>query len=442
MPQPVGADQSGAGLPHSKELISCSELLLVCLSDRLQACRMLMPSLSLPDIKLTHCLFRNIFSVRGRREYYQILTKALSPWKSFGNCILGIGVLMKALLSSAAKYKYLSLILLLFWLPYVSSRITSQTRERTVNGGKRPQVQPAEVVKVDVDLVTVDALVLQKKTARVVGDLKETDFVILEDGTKQQVTHFSQDSLPLSVLLLIDRGGCIDPFGTEVHRAANAALARLKETDEVAVMSYHDNVELVQEFTRDRSEIAAALNRIPNKHEWADHCLNKAFFKAADYMVTAGNPVGRRVIIAITGITRNFDCGHGPSGKAAKQAIFESGSVVCGLVPKTPVQKMENSLMVFGTHVGGAFRAVFDIKQLADETGGEVFEEKPEQLNTTFKTLIEHLRTRYNLAFVSSNKKRDGTLRKLKIDLTPDAQKSNGKLVVKARRGYIAPKEK
>jgi VWFA-related protein len=244
------------------------------------------------------------------------------------------------------------------------------------------------------------------------------------------------------VVLLIDRGGCIDPFGNEVRRASNEALARLKETDEVAVMTYHDNVELLQEFTRDRSQIANALERIPRNNTWADHCLNKAFYQAADYMEKAGNPVGRRVIITITGITRNFDCGHGPSGKAAKQAIFESGSVVCGLVPKSPVQRMENSLMVFGTHVGGVFSAVLDIKQLAEETGGEVFEEKPEQLNTTFKTLIEHLRTRYNLGFVSSNKKRDGTLRKLKIDLTPSAQKSNGKLVVKARRGYIAPKEK
>jgi VWFA-related protein len=349
---------------------------------------------------------------------------------------------MKSLFSSARKYKYLAPLLLLFLLPYVSSRITSQTRERTVTGDKRTAAQPAEIVKVDVDLVTVDALVLQKKTARVVGNLKETDFLILEDGTKQQITNFSQDTLPLSVVLLIDRGGCIDPFGNEVRRASNEALARLKETDEVAVMTYHDNVELVQEFTRDRSQIAKALEQIPKNDTWADHCLNKAFFKAADYMVTAGNPVGRRVIIAITGITRNFDCGHGPSGKAAKQAIFESGSVVCGLVPKSPVQRMENSLMVFGTHVGGAFRAVLDIKQLAEETGGEVFEEKPEKLDTTFKTLIEHLRTRYNLAFVSSNKKRDGTLRKLKIDLTPSAQKSNGKLVVKARRGYIAPKEK
>lgn len=346
---------------------------------------------------------------------------------------------MKAIFPAIAKYKYLFPLLLVCLILLVSLRLASQTRERTVNTSKSASA-PAEVVKVDVDLVTVDALVLQKKTARVVGNLKQTDFVILEDGTKQQVTHFSQDSLPLSVLLLIDRGGCLDPFGTQVHRAATEAISRLKETDEVAVMTYHDDVELLQEFTRDRGRIEDALNRLPGHEDLKDHCLNKAFAKAADYMVTAGNPVGRRVIIAITGITRNFDCGHGPSGKAAKQALFESGSVVCGIVPRTPGQRMENGLMVWGTRMVGAFGApVFDIRQLADETGGEVMEDKPEKLDTAFATLIDHLRTRYNLAFVSTNRKRDGTLRKLKIDLVPAVQKSQ-KLVVKSRRSYIAPK--
>ena len=350
---------------------------------------------------------------------------------------------MKYLSPAVAKYKYFYPLLLLLLLPYVSSRINSQTRERSVTSGKKPAAPAAEIVKVDVDLVTVDALVLQKKTARAVGDLKETDFVILEDGTKQQLTHFSQNTLPLSVLLLIDRGGCIDPFGSAVRQAANDALSRLKPADEVAVMSYHDNVELVQEFTRDRTQVQAALSRIPQHNNWADHCLNKAFAEAADYMVTAGNPVGRRVIIAITGITRNFDCGHGPSGKAAKLSLLESGSVVCGLIPTTTGQRMENKYMILGTRAAGVFGApTLDIKELADETGGEVLEDKPEKLNTTFNLLIEHLRTRYSLAFVSSNKKRDGSLRKLKIDLTPDAQKSRGKLVVKARRSYLAPKEK
>lgn len=369
-------------------------------------------------------------------------TKSTLPKDGLSSKVSEFGVLMKVLVRRFARYKYLSLLLLLFLLPYVSSRISSQTRERSVNADQRPAAQPAEVVKVDVDLVTVDALVLQKKTARVVGNLKQTDFVILEDGTKQQVTHFGQDSLPLSVLLLIDRGGCIDPFGTEVRQAANQALARLKETDEVAVMTYHDNAELLQEFTRDRSAIEAALERVPKKDEWADHCLNKAFAKAADYMVSAGNPVGRRVIIAITGITRNFDCRHGPSGKAARQALYESGSVVCGIIPKTPIQRMENRYMVMGTRLVGAFGApTMDINDLAAETGGEVLEDKPERLNTTFATLIDHLRTRYNLGFVSSNRKRDGTLRKLKIHVTPEFEKSEGKLVVKARRGYIAPRQ-
>jgi VWFA-related protein len=347
---------------------------------------------------------------------------------------------MKAIFPAVAKYKYFAPLLLLFLLPYVSSRITSQTRERTVKPARTP-AGPAEVVKVDVDLVTVDALVLQKKTARVVGNLKQTDFVILEDGTKQEVTHFSQDSLPLSVLLLIDRGGCLDPFGTQVHQAANDALARLKVSDEVAVMTYHDNAELLQEFTRDRSLVESALDRMPPHEDLKDHCLNKAIDKAANYMITAGNPVGRRVIIVITGITRNFDCGHGPSGKVAKQALFESGSVVCGVVPRTPGQRMENGLMVWGTRMVGPFGApTLDIKELADETGGEVLEDKPERLDTIFATLIDHLRTRYNLAFVSTNRKRDGTLRKLKIDVNPALHKSQGKLVVKARRSYLAPK--
>jgi hypothetical protein len=81
-----------------------------------------------------------------------------------------------------------------------------------------------------------------------------------------------------------------------------------------------------------------------------------------------------------------------------------------------------------------------DIQTLANETGGEVMADELETLDTTFQTLIEHLRSRYNLAFVSTNKKRDGTIRKLKLDVDPARQKSQGKLVIKARRSYVAPR--
>jgi VWFA-related protein len=326
---------------------------------------------------------------------------------------------------------------------YLAS-VRSQTRPRTVEQAataNRDERAPTEIVKVDVDLVTIDALVLRKDTARVVGDLKKDDFIVSEDGVRQTITHFGQDSLPLSVLLLIDRGGCLDPFGAHVRQAALDAIAHLKPADEVAVMSYHTNVELLQGFTRDRALIADALNHVPPHDEEANHCLNKAFADAADYVQKAGNPIGRRVIVAITGVTRNFDCGDGPSGKSVRHAIYESGAVVCGIIPKTADQAVENGIMIWATRVGRIGGAPYiDVQALANETGGELLQDKPENLDMTFQTLMNHLRSRYSLAFVSSNKKRDGTLRKLKIEITKTAEESQGKLVVKSRRSYVAPK--
>jgi len=60
-------------------------------------------------------------------------------------------------------------------------------------------------------------------------------------------------------------------------------------------------------------------------------------------------------------------------------------SVVCAIVPETPGQQMENGMMRWATRVG-RIRGVhtLDIQKLADETGGEVLKDKPENLTTTF----------------------------------------------------------
>jgi VWFA-related protein len=341
-----------------------------------------------------------------------------------------------------SKLSLLLVTSMLVLVLYLFSPALPQTRERTVTPSPaEANIKVADIIKTDVDLVTIDALVLQKNTSRVVGNLKQADFLLSEDGTKQTITHFSQDSLPLSVLLLIDRGGCLDPFGDDVRAAAKDALARLKPTDEVAVMTYADTVDLRQEFTRDRRLLDRAVNWVPAHDERANHCLNTVFDEAANYMMKAGNPTGRRVIVVITGVTRNWDCTNGPSHTAAAHSVFESGSVVSAIIPKTPEQVAENGMMRWATRFGriGGIHYL-DIQNLADETGGEVLRDKPEELDQTFNTLITHLRTRYSFSFTSTNKKRDGTVRKLKIDLANGVEKSQGKLVVKSRRSYVAPK--
>jgi Ca-activated chloride channel family protein len=300
-------------------------------------------------------------------------------------------------------------------------------------------VEPArgDEVKLAVDLVVLDALVLHQKSGTAIGTLKREDFILREDGVQQEITHFGQDSLPLSVIFLVDRGGCLDPFSEKVRRATQEAMIRLKPEDEVALMSFADRTELITPFTTRRQRIVQGLSHLPPHDEQAEHCFSDAFYRAADYMRRAGNPDGRRVIVVITAITAGLDCG-GHSGGQARQAILESGSVVCAIVPKTAAQRIENGIMRATAGLGGLFKAKsINLKQFTDETGGEVLSDKPDNLDRTFSDLISHLRTRYAIGFVSTNKKRDGGYRKLRLDVNPALQSPNDKLVVKTRRGYI-----
>ena len=299
----------------------------------------------------------------------------------------------------------------------------------------------SESVRLAVDLVVLDAQVIQQKTGRVAGNLKKEDFLLAEDGVRQQVTHFSQDSLPLSVILLIDRGSCLDPFSEKVRQATLAALQRLRPQDEVALMSFANRTELVEGFGRGTARIVDGLDHLPPHDEDAQHCFNNALYEAAHYMRRAGNPDGRRVIIVISALTAFFDCA-GTSPQEARMAILESGSVVCGIIPKTVGQQMENGIMRAAAGIGGLFKAkTTDLNKLADETGGEVLTDKPENLDRTFNDLIDHLRTRYTLGFVSTNTKRDGSFRKLKIELANPPTKPDDKLVIKTKKGYVAAKE-
>jgi VWFA-related protein len=323
-------------------------------------------------------------------------------------------------------------------IPASPPQIKPPTEVRPVERNNETSVDGK--VRLGVDLVVLDAQVLQQRTGRIVGDLKKEDFKVFEDGVKQEITHFSQDTLPLSVILLLDRGGCLDPFGERMRKATLEALKRLRPQDEVALMTFARDVDLLHGFGADRNRIADAVLRVPDHDEEAPHCFSRAFYEAAKYMRRASNPDGRRVIIMITAITRSFDC-SGPSVEQARLEVLESGSVVCGLIPKTPAQRLENGIISSLAAIAGAFKVRNSgLKELAEETGGEVLSDKPEVIDRAFNTLVEHLRTRYSIGYVSTNTNRDGGLRKLKLEIAPPRQSNDNRLVVKTRRGYIAPR--
>jgi len=66
--------------------------------------------------------------------------------------------------------------------------------------------------------------VVNKKTRHVVPSLKATDFEIYEDNTPQRVSAFSQDTVPLSVVLLFDLTDSVRPVLKSLGEGALEAL--------------------------------------------------------------------------------------------------------------------------------------------------------------------------------------------------------------------------
>jgi len=288
--------------------------------------------------------------------------------------------------------------------------------------GQRPSDD--DVVRINTDLVVLDALVIDKKTGHPVRDLKSMDFELLVDDVRQQITYFSEDQLPLSVVLLLDVSGSVVPFIEEIGVSARAALERLKPQDEVAVMAYAEETKLVQGFTKDRQLVtekiidASRVNTIGR-----GTFFNDAIRSAVSVMEKAANPVSRRVILVVSD---NISSEHG-SDKHLVVDLLESGIVVYGLVVRGAIGKFINMMTV------GAMHGLDDYTQA---TGGELLGAKKKEVDARLAELINHLRARYSMGFKPPETTLDGRLHPIKLKLSSSTLKRNGKLTVRTRTGY------
>src|SRR5262249_41930644 len=152
------------------------------------------------------------------------------------------------------------------------------------------------------DLVNVGILAREKKTGRLISNLNQNDFSIFEDGVRQTVSFFSQERLPLSIVLLVDRSGCINAFNEQIRAATVKTFGDLKPEDEVAIMTFSNKVAMAQPFTRDRQLIADKIMAVERQSHSEQHYFNAGIYEAANYMSKAANPVGRRAIIVLTSL--------------------------------------------------------------------------------------------------------------------------------------------
>jgi hypothetical protein len=130
--------------------------------------------------------------------------------------------------------------------------------------GSKSDADDIEVVKVETSLVSSDVLVLDSKGDFVAG-LTEKDFVVRKMTSPAGGDVFSGDNVKASrsIVLIIDYSGSQYPFIKTSVAAAKTLVDKLPSSDSMAIVT--DDVELIQDFTKDKQKLKSKLDSLLKK---------------------------------------------------------------------------------------------------------------------------------------------------------------------------------
>ncbi len=315
---------------------------------------------------------------------------------------------------------------------------------------------PVPVIHVSSELVLLDALVADKKTGQLLTTLKADDFTLEEDGVPQKIQYFSQDKLPLSIVLLFDLTESVQPQLKSLGAGALQVLGHLKPEDEVSVMTFSSSAQMLQPFTTDHQAVAAAIQKAANSKSGEGTFLDEVVYEGVEAAMQSTIPGSRRVLVFFTDGTENDANGltrkiYGRSAPAklhksseAKERLFQTGVTVSALIDRPIADDAVIALTMANplSYAFGIISARMDhVAHLAADTGGPVLHTNGKQAAIKLAALIEELRSRYTMGYMPSASHPAGTFCHITLKLTPGAlaahpELQHGHYAVQARAGY------
>jgi Ca-activated chloride channel homolog len=310
--------------------------------------------------------------------------------------------------------------------------------------------------KSGVDLVNVTATVTDDN-GRFVSGLRQEDFTVYEDGKLQDVSHFSNDRVPVSLGIVLDTSGSMTP---EKMSAARSAIDRLiydllRKDDELFLVQFATRASLRQDWTTDRGLISRAVRDVSATGGTA------IYDAVATAIPTAQAGTHRKKAILV--ISDGNDTNSTTAVAALRQQIRESDVLVYALgidgssrrsspVVRPPVQvplpmpfpfpggrRPDPRVPPIGGGGGSTWpsapgdRVNADaLRQITDDTGGRTeIVRGSEGLGAATARIADELSKQYYLGY-SSTTERDGRWHSIRVDVR------DRNLTVRARRGYTA----
>jgi VWFA-related protein len=289
--------------------------------------------------------------------------------------------------------------------------------------------QAAQPLQVQTTVVNVFATVRDHHNA-IVSDLTKDDFKIYEDGVEQKVQYFSREvDMPITLGLLMDTSGSMDRnLSAEQDAASRFVREILRKKDEAMVISFDLDVNLLADFTEDPEVLERAIRRttinaagpmvtpgtIPQNGAMGTDLYDAVYLACHDELA---NEAGRKGVIILTDAEDN---GSKVSMEDSIEAAQRADAVIHVLL-------IRDFMATSGTGPGVA-------RRMTEDTGGRVIDVRnSKSLESAFDEIATELRSQYVLGYSSTNTKRDGTFRKIKVEV------DKNDLKILARKGYYAP---
>jgi len=285
------------------------------------------------------------------------------------------------------------------------------TASSWAQSGKKQVERPT--FRVGVETVFVKISVTDPLNRYVTG-LEKQHFKVYEDKVEQGITHFTQESAPISVGILFDISGSMKD---NIHTARNSVVRFLESgnpDDEFFLVTFNQKTTLVQSFTHQSSSIQ---NQISFSQPGGRTALYDAVYLGLEQIKNGKNE--KKALILITD-------GEDNSSRYTASEVREFAK--------------ESDVQIYAIGEEGKLGyGRSEIQNIVGLTGGRAFfPNNFNELDYYIDLIHAELRNQYIVGYAPSNKNRDGKWRRIKVKLEPP--EGLPKLIVHAKEGYYAPK--
>jgi VWFA-related protein len=266
--------------------------------------------------------------------------------------------------------------------------------------------------------------------------LKPENFAIYEDNVKQEISNFAPVDANITVVMLVEYSNNVEYFIEDVWNAMYYFASTLRPGDWVAVVGYDLRPTILCDFTQDRQKLQEALRRFTYP-AFDDSNLSDALIDTLDRTQEIEGKVA--VLLISTGL----DTFSRHTYDEALQKCKEANASVFAISLGQYFRLWAESRGLISS-IGNLELLMADnrLRSFADFTGGAAyFPRFQTELPGIFSNISQLLRSQYSIAYASTNTRKDGKFRKIKVDVQANLLDKKGKPVkfkVVTRRGYVA----